>query len=840
MECLQTALPVKLNLLVRPRILELMDRAVRKTLVTVQAGPGYGKTCEVAVYARKERARLVWLHISHLDNVAGQFWNDLTRAVEKNFPNIAEKCRSCGFPGTASSFDSLLRMITTELYGGDPVLFAVDDFELISDSQILYFFRSIIEANIENFCMVLISNAKTDIGLSALLEGRLFQITQDDLKFTADETRELFSHYGHELTDERLKAIGRDIDGWPMALYILAQRPDALEDSADKTKLAIVYEMFERDFFSSYSPAMQKRLINLSMIPWFPREISQKIGHIPREESDRMLKSNLFISYDYNSKLFTLQNMYRSFLASKIYMLTEEEKREFWQTAGGAFFSHGLYMEAIECFELSGDHSRMLDAITEFIRKFVIYSRNHSNYLLKKLSLLSAEFIDQNHTAEFLTAVCLTNKLELDKAYEMLERMPDKLKGLPEMTPLLGEVYWLMGQVRMLEGKPAFAQFFKLSSDCLPQGADTKGYLHIRNMDVLGGTIGDPGVLDLMEKELYDAMPHYVKAARGGGSGLEHLYSTELAYARFDFRRAKQKAHETIFTAMAAGQHDILCNGHIMLSRIAIMQGDFRECVAHATFVRDYINERGMTELYEMRDCAMATLYVAVGDYGSMAHWIVSPELNVVEKDRPLAIGGREKIIQAEYLLGTERYDELLGFLDYNEALYRKQSRWVNVLKCLVLRAAGLLKAQDVDSAVKSFWEAYEMARENGVIAPFVESGSNMRRMTETARKSAAFSFDPAWLDDLSRKSATHAKRLASLASEYYSSAKPEPARKLSKREIDVLNNLSQGFTREEIAAANSLSINTVKSVIKSVYNKLGAVNRADAVRIATSLRLLK
>jgi LuxR family maltose regulon positive regulatory protein len=840
MESVQTELPVKLDLLVRPRILELLDQAVRKPLVTVQAGPGYGKTCEVAVYAQKARLRLVWLHISPLDNVAGQFWSDLTRAVEKNFPHIAEKCRSCGFPGTASSFDSLLRAVMNELYSGDPLLFAVDDFERISDSQILYFFRSIIEANLENFCMVLISNAKTDIGLSALREGRLFQITQDDLKFTPDETRELFKHYGHELTDERIRAIGRDIEGWPMALYILAQRPDSIENRADKTKLAIVYEMFERDFFSSYSPAMQKRLIKLSMIPWFPREISQKIGYITREESDSVINSNLFISYDYNSRFFTLQNMYRSFLSSKLYMLSEEEKIEFWQTAGAAFFSYGMYMEAIECFELCGDHSRMLDAITEFIRTFVIYSRSHSNYLLKKLSLLSPEFIAQNPMAEFLTAVCHTNKLEYERAFDILEGMPDKLKGLPEMMPLLGEVYWLMGQLRMMEGELAFAQLFKLSSECLPQGAETKGYLHIRNMDILGGRIGDPGILDLMEKELYDAMPHYVKAARGGGSGMEHLYSTELAYTRLDFRRAKQKAHETIFTAMAAGQHDILCNGHIMLSRIAIMQGDFRECGAHAVFVRDYINEREITELYEMRDCAMATLYVAVGDYGSMAHWIVSPELNIVEKDRPVAIGGREKIIQAEYLLGAERYDELLGFLDYNEALYRKQSRWIDVLKCLVLRSLGLLKAQDIKNAVKAFWEAYEMARGNRVIAPFVESGSSMRRMTETARKSAEFNFDSAWLDDLSRKSATHAKRLARLASEYYSSTKLEPARKLSKREIDVLNTLSQGFTREEIAAANSLSINTVKSVIKSAYNKLGAVNRADAIRIATSLKLLK
>jgi LuxR family maltose regulon positive regulatory protein len=62
---------------------------------------------------------------------------------------------------------------------------------------------------------------------------------------------------------------------------------------------------------------------------------------------------------------------------------------------------------------------------------------------------------------------------------------------------------------------------------------------------------------------------------------------------------------------------------------------------------------------------------------------------------------------------------------------------------------------------------------------------------------------------------------------------------RLSKREMEVLSNLAQGFTRQDIADANSISVNTAKSTITNVYNKLGAINRADAVRIAASLGIL-
>jgi LuxR family maltose regulon positive regulatory protein len=56
---------------------------------------------------------------------------------------------------------------------------------------------------------------------------------------------------------------------------------------------------------------------------------------------------------------------------------------------------------------------------------------------------------------------------------------------------------------------------------------------------------------------------------------------------------------------------------------------------------------------------------------------------------------------------------------------------------------------------------------------------------------------------------------------------------------MQVLTGLYQGMTREEIAGVSSLSVNTVKSAIRSIYNKLGAINKADALRIAASQGLV-
>lgn len=54
----------------------------------------------------------------------------------------------------------------------------------------------------------------------------------------------------------------------------------------------------------------------------------------------------------------------------------------------------------------------------------------------------------------------------------------------------------------------------------------------------------------------------------------------------------------------------------------------------------------------------------------------------------------------------------------------------------------------------------------------------------------------------------------------------------LTKREIDVLQCLASGFSNKEIARQLKISAQTVKFHISSIYTKLGASNRTEAVRL--------
>jgi DNA-binding NarL/FixJ family response regulator len=69
--------------------------------------------------------------------------------------------------------------------------------------------------------------------------------------------------------------------------------------------------------------------------------------------------------------------------------------------------------------------------------------------------------------------------------------------------------------------------------------------------------------------------------------------------------------------------------------------------------------------------------------------------------------------------------------------------------------------------------------------------------------------------------------------------APPRPAVGLSERELQVLRHVTDGLASKQIAHILGISERTVKFHLQSIFNKLGAENRAQAVALAVQKGLL-
>jgi DNA-binding NarL/FixJ family response regulator len=83
------------------------------------------------------------------------------------------------------------------------------------------------------------------------------------------------------------------------------------------------------------------------------------------------------------------------------------------------------------------------------------------------------------------------------------------------------------------------------------------------------------------------------------------------------------------------------------------------------------------------------------------------------------------------------------------------------------------------------------------------------------------------------------ALRAVGLGRTVFAPAPETPSKALTERERHVLDLLATGATNREIASDVHLSPHTVKEHVSSLYRKLGARNRADAVQRAQRFGLL-
>lgn len=103
------------------------------------------------------------------------------------------------------------------------------------------------------------------------------------------------------------------------------------------------------------------------------------------------------------------------------------------------------------------------------------------------------------------------------------------------------------------------------------------------------------------------------------------------------------------------------------------------------------------------------------------------------------------------------------------------------------------------------------------------------------ARAAGASGFIP---KDWGAADVSRAVRMVGLGMTVFQPQVESGATPLSAREREVLDLIASGSTNREVAAALHLSPHTIKDLTSSLYRKLGAKNRADAVRRAERLGL--
>ena len=318
-------------------------------------------------------------------------------------------------------------------------------------------------------------------------------------------------------------------------------------------------------------------------------------------------------------------------------------------------------------------------------------------------------------------------------------------------------------------------------------------------------------------------------------AGYEDLARAELAYFQEEMDRAEAFGFSALHKARENKQFEIETRALFYLLRINIAYGKagaidhiLKQITAQLN-ITEYINR------HILYDIIIGWFYAQIEQTRQLPEWLKN-DFEVSEINS--LINGLEVLVKIKYLLSKKRYDAVMAMLENQSKKYGVHTFLLGRITILAVKAVCYYRLKDRAKAIKTLETAYALSEPNSLTMLFIELGKDMRALLgETLKGREPCAIPLEWLEKMRRKSAAYAKKICAVMEKYQDKTRVEA---LSNREISVLTGLSQGLTREEIADISALSVNTVKSVITSIYIKLGAVNRADAIRLATELGILK
>jgi LuxR family maltose regulon positive regulatory protein len=831
----------------RRRISALLEQAVQSPLVTVVAGEGYGKTQGVYSFLNAYASTAIRLQLSERDNLGWRFWENYTNAVSLYSQTVGTALGEMGFPETIRQFDRYINLLGNEMLGPKKLIFVLDDFHLIHEKPLLRFLERALAIPLPNSSIILISRKEPAINTVSLLsKGMLAGLGVEDLRFTREEIGDFCKLQGAVFSEEKLEQLYHDTEGWALAVDLAVREIKARGEESYVHSLRNIdsFKKMEEKYFNAISPALRKFLIKLSLIEHWPQELLESLD--PPEKYIRDLeKLSSLIRHDTFLHSYRIHHLFIEFLREKQGELSPEETREMYLSTAQWCLKNNLRMDAAIYYERARYYRGILDIIYSFPR---ILSEAVAAFFLDLVDRLVARGEDETDE-DFLflrynRSRLLTPLKRFDEAAVSCREAIAKFEALPPgrlRSRILSANYRTLGALQILTFR------FKRNYNVAPLFEKADRYYREYPVSVQGPAnvccigsyviqVGYPAAKKEIEDSIRQfalAVPFAAHCFNGYLYGIDVLAWAELAYFQGNVHNAEQLTRQALFMAREKGQFETEIRALFYLLRVKLHAGDFPALEELFKQLETQLETANYPSLFVLYDIVTGWFYAHLGQSARVASWLRN---DFEESEINTTLHGFELLVKAKCSFAEGHYDAVLHTLK-QRGDYGLWNLILGRVEAGALEAAAYLRQEEVESAVKALEGAWEASAPNTLDMPFIELGEDMRVLAGICLNRESCPIPRPWLEAIRSRASIYGKKIAATVEQYHAGTKQTI---LSRQERMVLRCLSQGLTREKIAGEAGLSINTVKTLIKGLYDKLGALNRADAVRIAGVSGILK
>lgn len=818
----------------RPRIDNLLDHCIKKThIVSVVAGMGYGKTEAVSSYLSRRDARVIWFQLSSFDNTPSRLWERLIQLLQLNNKSLTKTLLARGIP-KASELSFLLNLLGEALDKSLPTFLVLDDFHLLENPECVDFFLQFAATEAPNLTTIFISRKGIRDGRFQFGEGVLSEVTQQDLRFTANEVADLFNKYHAPVTRRFADDLCRITNG--SVLSIQLARSAKLSDVGKKNVRLNEAELIDKEIYQKASKTIQDFMLKLSMLKNIPYDLALLLANHDADLMDQMMKYCSFISQDCFSKDIRIHPLLLEVLAEKQHILADSMKKTLLSNAADWYAKQGSFIDAITYCQRAGEYEKIFELLVRLVEN---PSMQISEFAISVIKSIPDSYKAKDIRMTLLEAAyTLANPLDIQKAEMLVEQVIKQCENVPQtdkIRELLGEAYILRAGVSLfsstLDQNYRFLEDYQRVKEYLPQGS--KWFSFRAQFSACSYMLS---IRDHSEKALKTYLNVYAQAVPliaslmgGYTDGAYELMLAEKAYFQNDLANAITYAKKSIAKAERSSQNDIKELGAFYLVRAYLALGRYsaaKEQLGRLKFDQMYYDYFNTFDVYH------GWFYTMIQKPEEVALWLTG-KLNWNHAS-PFTFAF-DRLVRARYYLSSGNYSELLAYLDA-KPFYSIEDFFVGNIEMKLIKAIALRGKQKYKAAQQAFFEAYECALPNNITRPFIENGRHTCQLAKLALRLGDARIPKDWLKRIMTEAHIYEKKLAQAGLEYRMEHREFNAQslQLTSRELEVLTDLCHTLTSKEIAANNQMSEKDVGRLLKSIYRKLGACNKANAVYRAT------
>jgi LuxR family transcriptional regulator, maltose regulon positive regulatory protein len=849
----------------RERLLRWLDRAPSPvTLVCGHAGAG--KTTLLATWATAamQDGRVVaWYGLDRFDDDPVSLWNGILSALRA----------TGGFPPTSTLHDLVAspREVTGTFVDrvleeverlGSPVWLVLDDVHVVTNPAAIDSLAQLARRSVPGFHLVLASRSDPPIGLARLrVEGRLRELRGEELAFTGDETTTYLECQGLDLPDASVRTLQDRTEGWAAGVRIAAL---ALEGSEDRSGLIerfggddhAVADYLVTEVLTSLSEDRRRFLLRTSVCSVLQIDLARQLSG--RDDAGALLdaleRDQVFTRRQGRTRdVYRYHELFRTYLLAELRRVEPSTEQALHRVAAGWHAAHGQPLQTIEHLVRGG---RLADlGVLVGSQGLGAILDGHAQAVASLLA--GIEPTERTRPAVALLAAAAALELgELDGADRWLAGA--ELATTASGDPLLAALAATLGVWR--------ARATDRVEDALRRlEATTAGATGVEEYDLLA--LHERGIARLYVGRYDDGAADLERAARlaklTGRDALQLSCRSFLAGVfgcRSQLTSMRDEAGAALELAERRGWAgtQAVAHAHLLLGWSAHLRADGHVAVEHAR--------------------------LAVASLGRF----VDPDVELGVRSLALVVGGdgqtpfealRSYRDAFERLAGAQMAPALLAYavpevlricLDVGErALARAIVDRVGdelpdpgepaLLRAMLLDDAGRVDAARTALAPIVRGEARCHVGLTGVRARLLAAEVEDRRGAATrAHDLVAEAVGLAEPDELVQPFVVRPVAVALLVRAQGRFGRQEPfvarivataplqagpsahePERLTAGELTVLRELPSLLSLREIADARTVSVNTVKSHLRSIYRKLGVEGRREAVEAARHRGLL-